>query len=501
MQDPAFRYQYRISQSPENGTSRRHSLAGWTVELGEALSLAHLRDRSGVAFGLLLGIAVDLEGKIIEGDFEPTLPQHFGWPELEAWIEGITGRFAVLLNVDGCVRLYTDACGMIGAVYDRQERRIASSLSLCLRRAVEDHPDYDHSAVAERGAKYILFDTRDKFVRRMNPSCYLSLNDFQETRFWPREQSISLIDGDLGKTYDWLTAQTELVVGAIARRHRTWLALSGGQDSRLLLAMAGSAIGDVERCFTHISNYANRIDATIAARMAEHVGVEHEVHDRKRNKNVPNEIERDMQEFQRGAGFAMPAVREVANGLARRLPKDAIVLRGHQTDILRAVFSTNTGANARRKTAWQVKRLMAVPYAEFNRSIHERFRPRYENWRLALPDFAEPSSTDLMFLELYYSSSLGCVFPALSRNFYMSPFNGRRQIAYAMAIDEAYRRRSFAVFDILYRIDPELHDIPFDFELGAEIAKINDADHVQACTKDRRKASAGRASAILGVRE
>ncbi|TGD45253.1 hypothetical protein EEB11_01450 [Pseudotabrizicola sediminis] len=502
MQFSAFRYQYRISKqapAPHPGATtacRALVLDGWTLELGADLPLAQLCRADGTLFGLLFGIAVDGDGGLIVDSTGQSPDPRLGWDPVEHWIEGISGRFGVLLSDGTGVRFYSDACGMIGAVYDAATGRLASSLGLCLDRPVEDHEDYDHAAVAERGALYTLFDTRDKTARRVNPSCYLSLDSFSETRFWPRAHSISLVNDDLSATYDWLIAHTEQVTGAIAKAHRTWLALSGGQDSRLLLAMAGPAVQHIESSFTHVSNFVNRIDASIAGLLAEQVGVPHQVHDKRLHKPAPDGVRDDTAAFLRGLGFEMPPQREITNGLIRLLPDGAVVLRGHQTDILRAVLADRVGPKARKRSRWQIKRLLPVPRAEFDDALHQRFHDRYETWRSALPAFAEANSTDLMFLEIYYSSTVGCTFPAHPRVFYMSPFNGRRQIGCAMAMDETYRKSSYPVFDIIARSNPGLERLPFDFELGPDLSKLTCETHMQQVVEPRLTTTAQRMPAM-----
>lgn len=387
---------------------------------------------------------------------------------------------------------------MIGAVYDEETRTVAASLALCLTRDVIDHPDYDHSAIEERGAKYSLFDTRDLYARRMNPSCYLNLGTFKETRFWPRPNTIKLEQDSLGKTYDWLGQRTESVIGAIAKRHKCWLPLSGGQDSRLLLAMAGQARSDIQMSYTHISNYSNRIDAIIAARLAHETGIKHEVHDKREHQTKRKRARIDTENFHTALGFKMPPSAEMKNGLHLKIPRNAVILRGHQTDILRAVFSNRIGERARNNTRWQLRRLLIVPQSEFNSEIWNLFRPRYETWLSSLPDYARKNSTDLMFLEMYYSSTIGCTFPAFYRNFWMSPFNGRAEIGRAMAIDEKYRHKSNAVHDIINRAAPILNDVPFDYELGATIGKIYDPEDVREMTRQRREAVCARSLEIDG---
>ncbi|MCK8465170.1 hypothetical protein MUY35_15025 [Aliiroseovarius sp. S1339] len=477
-----------------------HKIGNWFLYIGKALTRARLLSTDGVPFGYLFGIAVDDQGALVEGDYTGApSPDAKGWDRFEDWVEGLTGRWGVVLIQKQGTRLYTDASGMIGAVYDAKTSTVSASLALCLTRDVVDHPDYDHSAIEERGAKYSLFDTRDAHVRRMNPSCYLDLETFHETRFWPRPDSIQLEDGSLGETYDWLGQRTERVFYAIAKRHKCWLPLSGGQDSRLLLAMAGQARLGVEMSYTHISNYANRIDATIAKRLAQIAGIKHEVHDKRDHRTKQKRARVDAENYYTALGFKMPPSAEMKNGLHLKIPRNAVVLRGHQTDIIRAVFSSRIGERARNNTRWQVLRLLIVPQQEFNDDIWARFRPRYEAWLNSIPDHARKNSTDLMFLEMYYSSTVGCMFPAFYRNFWMSPFNGRAEIGRVMAIDENYRHEGNAVHDIVDRFAPNLNEVPFDYELGAAIENIDNPEALKELTRPRREATDVRRAEIYGT--
>lgn len=116
----------------------------------------------------------------------------------------------------------------------------------------------------------------------------------------------------------------------------------------------------------------------------------------------------------------------------------------------------------------------------------------------ALPDHARINSTDLMFLEMYYSSTIGCTFPAYYRNFFMSPFNGRAEIGRVMAIDEAYRRESNTVNDLIHRFAPVLDDVPFDYEVRPKLDRINDPEAVKEMTRSRREALQDRMPRIFG---
>ena len=171
-------------------------------------------------------------------------------------------------------------------------------------------------------------------------------------------------------------------------------------------------------------------------------------------------------------------------------------MRGHQTDILRAVFLDRNGEAARAELIWQVKRLMPVPYPEFTRKVYRLFSKRYKAWLDGLPKCVQAKSVDMMFAEIYYCSSLGVTFPGLVRHFYLSPFNSRRMIGLCMSIDDEYRHESLAVDDLIYRLNPALHHVPLDYETGALLDDLEDPIYRRAAVRMRVMKTTARAAAV-----
>ncbi|SMP35712.1 hypothetical protein SAMN06265373_1124 [Shimia sagamensis] len=471
---------------------------------GDELPMAFLLDKSGVLFAVFLGIGVDVEG-LVEGDHHVktlSVDQDSFFTDFESWLIDVAGRYTILVSARGETRAYTDPVGMNGMVYDPSSRQIASSTLLCLNRPIEDHPSYDHSVVEQGQGKYTLFHTRDAKVRRCNPNCYIDLGDFSEHRFWPRHETFETTDSNLA-IYENLTSMTRHVIRNINAKYKTALPMSGGQDSRLLAVLAGSEIHNFDQIFTHIHNYASRIDATIASEIAKFLQVDISISDKRTTKVSKLKARQEQAEFQVAAGLITPQNREVELGLHHNVLEGAVVMRGHQTDLLRAVFIDRLGPKSRKNLKWQVKRLLIVPPREFSDEIYHRFLPEYEAWLDTLPETARERSVDFMFLEIYYSSTLGVTFPALTHNFFMSPFNSRRLIALSLSLDETYRRKSHVVNDMLLMGNPALHSIPFDYEFGGgrDLAQILDGAEMDEITAERRQSSYARMADLRATAE
>ncbi|PKP79456.1 MAG: hypothetical protein CVT80_15900, partial [Alphaproteobacteria bacterium HGW-Alphaproteobacteria-2] len=317
---------------------------------------------------------------------------------------------------------------MIGAVYNRGLGRVGASTMLCFDDGFEDHPLYDHAVNETRGGKYSLFHTRDVRVRRLNPSFYLDLDNFQEYRFWPRGESFDESPRRRADIYDEIIATVRFNIGAIAARHRCALPLSGGRDSRLLAGFAGPHLARMNQIFTHVTNYSTRGDAEIARRVAARLGVPHEVHDKRVAVVSARRVARNERYFRVAAGAPVRASDELRKDLQHAIAPGSVVLRGHQTDLLRAVFLNHTDRARWKDFRWQIAKLLIVPWKELTAAHVERFMPDFLSWHRTLPRAALAKAVDFMFLEVYYSASLGFTFPGMHRHFYMSPFNSRRLI-------------------------------------------------------------------------
>ncbi len=496
----AFRYQYAISRQPvEAAGFNVHPFAGHFVSTGNAVRVSRLRDAHGMSFGLLLGIAVDGGGLLGAECSIPDIDCHDEAPfaALEGWLETLTGRYTLLAAIGGDVRVYCDATGMNGVVYNRKLRRVAASLYLAIDDAVMERPDYDHAAVAERGAKYTLFDTRDRRVRRLNPNCWLDLRTFRETRFWPRaDQSFHLDKADYAEAYSQIIDAGRHVTEALIAGLPCALPITGGRDSRIIAGFAQGRLGRLRHVFTHITNYGTRKDAAIARHVADALRVPLEVHDFKTDRIPADDLARETAIWQVATGLDGPPPTNVGKGVSRFLAEDTVILRGHQTDILRAVFLDRKGEAARADLIWQVKRLMPVPYPEFTRKIFRRFGARYKAWVDALPGCVREKSVDMMFAEIYYCASLGLTFPGLVHHFYLSPFNSRRMIGLSMSFDDEYRHESLAVDDLIYRMNPALHHVPLDYETGALLDDLEDPAYRRAVVRLRVMKTTARAAAV-----
>ena len=487
----AFRYQYAISKTNlDISAFQTVTLNGWYIAYGAALPIHYIYDSTGLRIGVILGIAVSNTGLVQEKlELGLVASDSNFFERFEILLKNFAGRYAIFLSVDKGTRFYCDPVGMIGAVYEKEHQRIASSPLLTIDRPVIPNPLYDHEKMEKLKGKYSLFHTRDAHIRRLNPNYYLNLETFIETRFWPKDEIFDAPRSDYIDIMDEIIATTKFNIEQIADVYPTALPLTGGQDSRLLATMAGGSLSKVDQIYTHVNKWVNTVDADIGARIASELGQDHQIHTKGDQSFSDREVAHFNQMYSLAIGYPATIPPEFANGNVKNIKSEAVILRGHQTDLLRAVFVR------KRKEKWtdfdwQIERLLILPRNQFDKELADKFRPSFENWYDSLPLNAREKSVDFMFLEIYYSSTVGATFPGLWRNFYLSPYNSRRLIELSLKFDEKFRKQSMPVFCINQLQNPEVASIYYDFDHMSKETRLGGKFNIKLCQDRVAKRSA-----------
>lgn len=500
-----FRYQYVISRQTIEIPEFNHQILGrCNVYTGAAAQVATLCDAMGTQIGVVIGIAVDPKG-LISGRWKlPRIklsdPDFFD--AFERYIVDVAGRFTMLIVAGSEERIYADPVGMNGVVYGDQTGRVGASSLLCLDGPGMLDPFCDHEIVESGGGKYSLFHTRFAEIRRMNPNFYLDMDNFHETRFWPRDETFSTPDlaGQVA-AYDEIIATTKHNIGAISAAFDCALPITGGRDSRLMITMAGEHTKNIDQIYSHTTNYATKRDAEIGSLICMALGLKYVVHSFRDFKGTVRQNRlRWVREFQAAAGAPLNLPDEYQSGAVEGLKEGYVVMRGHQSDILRAVFLPYANKDHWKLFRWQIRKLLIVPGALFTPEVYRKYLPEYKAWLRTLPRGAVNKSIDFMFLEIYYANGLGSTFPALSRNFYISPYNSRRLIELSLSFDDQYRIEAKPVDDIVHRINPAVNAIPYDDDFGADLAELMDPEMRAKATQDRVEGTLARAAGFAPVK-
>lgn len=248
---------------------RSASIAGWTVTAAPNMPLCPIL-KDGEQLGLLIGWPI-VDGDLVLEDRPLLLRPEDGPLALRSW----PGRYLFLFMTSEGPEVHLGPAGLLPVVFDKASGLVGSTPAILAReRSLE--PDADIWEVFDFPKRKGFFPfglTPWKEVGRLLPNHCLMLSDLKVRRLWPGDGA-SFQDkiSDPADCMSKVARRVQATVAAILCKGRSPLYLSGGCDSRMVLA-ASRQVADRLRCETYLGK--DRIDTFLAAQVAELAGVPH----------------------------------------------------------------------------------------------------------------------------------------------------------------------------------------------------------------------------------
>ena len=464
----SFRKQYLITPRGTPGPDGWHSqtLSGWQVHHCPALPLATLTLSDGTAIGIVLGYAIAPDGLMIEGRHKLAVSARAmaKLDRIERYIAQLAGRFVVLLAHGPQARVYPDPGCSLGPVFDPTARRVGASTLLVLDRPVIDNPDVLAAEVAEARNFYRFGHTIDAHARRARPNHYLDLSDFSQHLHWPMPEDE--LGFDKSKTPEFAEAIAEklaLNMAALTGRYRTGLPISGGTDSRLLLAAGVHSLPQVKSFFVYHTNWSTSIDCLLARQIANRLSLPLTVisRDAPKFKSVLTDQQfEDIKSLRMLRNGGEPDTANPESIKAMYLsPQCDLVLRGNVAEMTRAQRWVRDVFDDPHNTEYALGKLGLSQDKTGPR--HGFWTDQFAQWKATLPPGAIPRIYDFMHQELWLPHANSLVYLSEPRDFPINPFNDRQLIALTLRVSPKARRHGRLVDHIMQQNLPELHDIPF----------------------------------------
>lgn len=274
--------QFTISTSPMSCPKGWHQYLLDTVciNVQPAMQVLPVLDAEEKQVGFLLGTAIDLDrGVIVDGEYhlDGVVDNAQALDvALESNIYRLAGSFLFIGSVAGVRRIYLDANGSLSVVYDN-DRKLAGATAAVLL----DPASY---AARFRGQLYRTLDvdnagwftaglTAHQGISRLLCNHYLDLDTWTLKRHWPLEAIETAKDpvATCLRICERITKTTAI----LAHAGKTTIALTAGNDSRLLLACARSMIEDVS--FATVAAPTADIDVACATRLSRQFGLKHDI--------------------------------------------------------------------------------------------------------------------------------------------------------------------------------------------------------------------------------
>lgn len=452
------------------------TLNDWVLHHGSAVHPMVMRDAKGRVYGAFIGVGVDPDGRLISPEsfaaFDTDSPDFAG--RFQHWVAYTAGRYAVLVDCAALRCMLFDPVAHMTVVRDPDGRRAASSVLLVLDRPLQPNPMFDTKAIAQAAASgdtepnYILGHTQDAQVRFCLPNHRLDLDSFRMERIWPLADSFAE-ETDPQKQavlVERMVARLRAILGALVSGHPSILAVSGGTDSRKLLACLTDRLDDVAELFAFEHTGYARLDADTGEwvvrdllnrpfrRYTRADGAPHVP------QSAPDRRRRTRLFWLRTSAVALPP-NEYALGLTDATPAGHLHLRGNVMDLMRAVW-WRSFADRHAKVTLSLRDQIASLFLnpEPSREMVEKWAEEFLAWKMGLPETARPLVYDFIFLELFLHVS-SAKYYGYERNFYICPFSDRSLIEMTLCLPVDHRFAGTLNEEFLRVADPQLAGQPY----------------------------------------
>ena len=427
----------------------------WTLATHPALPCVRLAGPGGDTVGWLLGHAVTPDGELARGELRLAASQ-IGWEAArEQFVDGLGGRFVVVLLAGSSPRLYPDALATLAAVFAPEEALVASTSSLIpLSPSTPYQLEWILATdIPYTKAEYPFGLTPRRGVERVLPNHYLDLSTWTLVRRWPTGELPIIVDTETAhrRVAELASRAIEAVAGICPIQSP----LTAGYDSRVLLACSRAVLDRITLFTAHLPGETTGWrDIVVARAIAAKVGLPHTVlpHRRARASDLREFVERTGGEAGEPRGWQ--AIRTF-----KQTAPDRATLMGHSADIARGDY-WNWMQPITAVTASRLLKICRVPPLP-------DFVARAKAWLRALPTRNMITVMDLVYAEQSGGCWAGVIEYAedgysLLR---LAPMCHTEIIRTLMSLPEAYRRADGFEHDLLAAQWPELLEFPINDQL------------------------------------
>ncbi len=464
-----FKYHFAISrQSRQLCKEWTHkSFGSWHLEHCPALRCSEIVSSKGAKLGVVLGVAVDRNGQLLSGNV--VLDQADTIEALQHYIEGLAGRYIVIVHGFGVERIYFDPSGGLSAVYAPKSNAVSSCTHLILDREIEPNTDISSDDVLSRKQQFLLGETCDRHCKRAWANHFLDLERMELVRHWPREDDKFELETDVSQTVAEIGERLHQIMTALIDAFHVALPLSGGTDSRILLSACRGQLNKIEHYYIHDHKWVTEFDRLSAQKLARKLGLPLQVFHRDApdwnnlDKQALNEV-RDQMALQTSLSFN--GIDDQTTRAVEHAPACDLTLRGNMAEMTRAnkweqdLLDAEIGAlEGLEALSGKTSDYMETMWAD---GRYEKMLARYQSWIDTLPKPARNRIPDIAHVEVFGPAGPNNVYYAFKKSFYINPFNDRRLFYLTATISPGTRKRRKQVARDIIRFGmPEIDGMPF----------------------------------------
>jgi hypothetical protein len=463
--DPAnflscYKHQFQISveEATQPPGWIRTDLRGICIDTAPDVTRTYLKSANDDVVALILGIAIDSDGNILEDTREISdADGSCSITLIEEFIESLAGRYLGVVSYNEHKRVYLDPVGDYSAVYNAESKISASTSLFAIDRDFIDNPDIPYRKVRTGQLNYSLGHTRDAKVRRQFANHYLDLTIFQQVRHWPKENTdLTTRDdaADISEIMDKITARLSSVFCEILRKKTCIVPLSGGRDSRCLVACGMPEIHRASTLFAWRFHRMSKWDTEIGSEIAESLDLPYKVF-----THTPTTRD-DKMLFLRRNGYNLFGPTLLSLAICESLPSDMVMTRGNVMGVLRAT-NWRGQTEGKLKIGHALRRLQMGNIKDFP-DLVPLLQADIKSWHASLPDCGKLKVYDLLWFEVSLTHGQGTRNYGIPNNFVVNPFNDRLCLQLSMQLPLSLRQTDEAYDMILDRTAPDLKEFRYN---------------------------------------
>lgn len=418
--------------------------SGWHLAAAEAVPILRLYDADGFECGRLIGWVIEEQHlHLYDGD----LALGFGESPEELFMR-LAGRFVMLWRCSqGELRLREDASGGLPAIHIPEARVIGSTVTLLDQihsLPIDAEIDEIFSFPVRRG--FLPFGlTPRQGAHRLMPSHELELDGFTVKRIWPKTGFMRTGPEEFLDQARKVATVLRAQVAAILAQGETVILLSGGRDSRVVLA---AARGMTEKMRAETLGDAGSRDVFIASQVARMAGLPH------RSLSVLPCPDDEVMTWLERSG------RMMFDPVSRLGP----TVQAYDTG---ALSISGTGAEIMRASNWDSQDMVSEKL-ELSRLLekiripeHPRILSAAQDWLDGLPPVDAPIALDMAKIEQIHGCWSGAaVYGHMVKRPSILPFSGRRLYDFVLSVPLEYRLDETFYKAVLEELWPELGRLP-----------------------------------------
>jgi hypothetical protein len=359
-----------------------------------------------------------------------------------------TGKWILILIGAENKCIYLDPHGSLPAVFSTIEKTVAATPTL-----IGSDKDWDDELMNELNYPEKTHwlpsgVTYKKHVTRLQANHSLNLNTWEKGRHWPTPETEFSIDYDTASAVKRVTANIKKTISAVSKDFPLCLTLTGGMDSRMVLACARDHIQHT-KVITFAGETEN-LDVYLAKRIAKHVALNHEF------LNIENATKKELDQWQFITG------KSIAGGVWKihktlfQLDPQRVFMSGQSGEVHRGNYWRPGDRADKKITATNLLKRIKFP-------PHPVLLKETDQWLKELEGFSTFIMLDLVHIE-QRMSCWGAIshFGNLTSAFEISPLGSRVIFQNMMRLPHKYRKKQQLPYDICKSLWPELLKFPFN---------------------------------------